>query len=78
MAIGSENGSLVFVDSRSGSILIACIAVIPTPILAISFALHEEGHKLVLFTNSPLLTVFTLAQGLNSLLAALEPTASSG
>jgi hypothetical protein len=75
LVVGSENGSLVFVDCRTATILIACIAVLPSPVLALAYASHPDGDKLVLFTNSTLLTVFSLAQGLNSLLAAIDPSA---
>lgn len=77
LAIGSENGSLVFIDCRTASVLIACIAVLPTPITAISTAKLEEGDKLILFTNSPLLSVFSLEQGLNTFLAAIDPATQS-
>jgi hypothetical protein len=74
LAVGTENGSLVFVDCRTASIMIACIGVLPSPISSISYSKsHDEEHeKLILFTNSTLVTVFNLLQGLNSILISME------
>jgi hypothetical protein len=38
VAIGTENGSLVFIDCRTANIMIACVGVISTPILSISYS----------------------------------------
>lgn len=42
LALGSENGSLVFVDCRTGSIMIACIGVITNPIISIAYSKQHD------------------------------------
>lgn len=72
LALGSENGSIVFIDCRTANIMVACIALLPTAVRSIAYNRQgEDCDKLILFTNSPLLTIFSLTRGLNSLLAAM-------
>jgi hypothetical protein len=75
IALGSDNGSVVFVDSRSANILIACVGLLPhASIASISYAKgsEEDSSKLTLFTDSTNLYVYDLHQGLNSILAAMD------
>ncbi len=65
---------MVFVDTRTANILIACVGLIAnTPITRISFvrSSEEEASKLILFTNSTNLVIFNLFQGINSILSSM-------
>ena len=42
LSIGTDNGSLVFVDCRTASIMIACIGVLSSPILSISYSKSHD------------------------------------
>ena len=79
IALGTDNGSVVFIDSRTASILIVCIGLVSnTPIIGISFSKsqEEEAAKLILFTNTTNIICFSLFQGINSILASMEENQS--
>ena len=79
LAVGTENGSLIFIDCRTANIMIACVGVLQSAIMSISFikSQSEELDKLILMSNTTILTVFNLNQGLNSILSSMDENTSN-